>query len=119
WWWDAYAAWLAVSVPLAVAACLLLPPIWAFVVVWWLNPATERVVLHVVASAVFGSRPRLRDTLRSFFSYTRNGLIRSLFPPFRFSPTRAFDLPVRQLENARGRTARLRSKQLHRRAINQ
>jgi hypothetical protein len=119
WWWDAYAAWLTVFVPVAVASCLLLPPVWAFVLVWWLNPATERVVLHVVASAVFGSRPRLRDTLRSFFSYARNGLIRSLLPPFRFSPTRAFDLPVRQLENARGRTARLRSKQLHRRAINQ
>lgn len=64
WWWDACAAWLAVSVPLAVAACLLLPPIWAFVLVWWLNPVIERIVLHVVASAVFGSRPRLRDTLR-------------------------------------------------------
>jgi hypothetical protein len=106
-------------VPVAVAACLLLPPVWAFVLVWWLNPVTERVVLHVVASAVFGSRPRLRDTLRSFFSYARNGLIRSLLPPFRLSPTRSFDLPVRQLENARGRTARLRSKQLHRRVINQ
>jgi hypothetical protein len=119
WWQDAYAAWLAVFVPAAVAACLLLPPIWAFLLVWWLNPAIERVVLHVVASAVFGSRPRLRDTLRSFFSYARNGLIRSLLPPFRFSPTRSFDLPVRQLENARGRIARLRSKQLHRRVINQ
>jgi hypothetical protein len=119
WWWDAYAAWLAVFVPVAVASCLLLPPVWAFVLVWWLNPATERVVLHVVASAVFGSRPRLRDTLRSFFSYARNGLIRSLLPPFRLSPTRSFDLPVRQLENARGRTARKRSKQLHRRVINQ
>ncbi len=119
WWWNAYAAWLAVFVPLAVAACLLLPPVWAFVLIWWLNPATERVVLHVVASAVFGSPPRLRDTLRSFFSYARNGLIRSLLPPFRLSPTRSFDLPVRQLENARGRTARLRSRQLHRRVVNQ
>ncbi len=118
WWGDAYAGWLSVFVPLSVAACWLLPPLWAFALVWWLNPAIERIVLHVVASAVFGSRPRLRDTLRSFFSYGRNGLIRSLLPPFRFSPTRSLDLPVRQLENARGRTRRLRSKQLHRRVIN-
>ncbi len=119
WWRDAYAAWLTVFVPVSVAACWLLPPLWAFVLVWWLKPALDRIVLHVVASAVFGSRPRLREALRSFFSYARNGLIRSLLPPFRFSLTRSFDLPVRQLENARGHTARLRSKQLHRRVMNQ
>ena len=119
WWRDAYAAWLTVFVPVSVAACWLLPPLWAFVLVWWLKPALDRIVLHVVASAVFGSRPRLREALRSFFSYAHNGLIRSLLPPFRFSLTRSFDLPVRQLENARGHTARLRSKQLHRRVMNQ
>ena len=119
WWRDVYAAWLAVFVPLAVAACWLLPPLWGWLLVWWLKPALDRVVLHVVASAVFGSRLRLRETLSSFFSYARNGLIRSLLPPFRFSPTRSFDLPVRQLENARGQTARLRGKQLHRRDTNQ
>ena len=119
WWRDAYAAWLAAFVPLAVAACWLLPPLWGLVLVWWFKPALDRIILHVLATAVFGSPPRLRDTLRSFFSYARNGLIRSLLPPFRFSLTRSFDLPVRQLENARGRTARLRSKQLHRRVMNQ
>ena len=119
WWRDAYATWLTVFVPVSVAACWLLPPLWAFVLVWWLKPALDRIVLHVVASAVFGSRPHLREALRSFFSYARNGLIRSLLPPFRFSLTRSFDLPVRQLENARGHTARLRSKQLHRRVMNQ
>jgi len=87
--------------------------------VWWLVPALDRIVLQVLSSAVFGSRLRLRNTLRSFRSYARNGLIRSLLPPFRFSPTRAFDLPVRQLENARGRIAAQRSKQLHRRVMNQ
>ena len=118
WWWDVYAAWLTVFVPLAVASCLLLPPVWAFVLVWWLNPATERVVLHVVASAVFGSRPRLRDTLRSFFSYARNGLIRSLLPSFRFSPPCVRSARPAARERARA-PHRLRSKQLHRRVINQ
>lgn len=119
WWRDAYAAWLAVFVPLAIVACCLLPPLWAFALVWWLKPALDRIVLHVVASAVFGSPPRLRDTLRSFFTYASNSLIRSLLPPFRLSLTRSFDLPVRQLENARGATARVRGKQLRRRVANQ
>src|SRR5262249_26977179 len=119
WWREIYAAWLAVFVPLSVVACWLLPPLWAMLLVWWLVPALDRIVLQVLSSAVFGSRLRLRNTLRSFRSYARNGLIRALLPPFRFSPTRAFDLPVRQLENARGRIAAQRSKQLHRRVMNQ
>jgi hypothetical protein len=73
WWRGIYAAWLVVYVPLAAAACLLLPPIWAVGLVWWLKPALDRIILHVVAEEVFGSHPRLRDTLRSYFSYARNG----------------------------------------------
>jgi hypothetical protein len=119
WWRDTYAAWLAVFVPLSVAACWFLPPLWAFVLVWWLEPALDRIILHVVSSAVFGVRPRLRETLRSFFSYGRNGLLLSLIPPLRFSLSRSFSLPVRQLENARGHTARLRGNQLRKRAMNQ
>ena len=99
WWRDIYVAWLAVFMPVAVLAWLLLPPLWAALVVWWLKPAFDRVILHVVASEVFGSRPRLRTTLLSYFSYAWNGLLLSLVPlPFlRLQVTRAFDLPVRQL----------------------
>jgi hypothetical protein len=119
WWRDTYAAWLAVFVPLSVAACWFLPPPWAFALVWWLKPTLDRIILHVVSSAVFGSRPRLREALLSFFSYGRNGLLLSLIPPLRFSLTRSFNLPVRQLENARGHIARLRGNQLRKRAMNQ
>ncbi len=121
WWRDTYAAWLTVFVPVSVAACLLLPPQWAFVLVWWLKPALDRILLNVLAGMVFGSRPCLRDTLRSFFSYARNGLLQSLVPLpwFRFSMTRSFGLPIRQLENARGQAARLRGQQLRKRVWNQ
>jgi len=119
WWREIYSAWLIVFVPLAVAACLLLPPPWALLPVWWLKPALDRIVLHVVSSAVFGSPPRLRETLSSFFTYGRNGLLAWLLPPLRLSPYRSFTLPVRQLENARGRTARQRAQQLRRRAASQ
>jgi len=119
WWREIYGAWLVAFVPLAVAACLLLPPPWALLPVWWLKPALDRIVLHVVSSAVFGSPPRLRETLRSFFAYGRNGLLLWLLPPLRFSPYRSFTLPVRQLENARGRTARQRAQQLRKRVASQ
>jgi hypothetical protein len=119
WWREIYGAWLVAFVPLSVAACLLLPPPWALVPVWWLKPGLDRIVLHVVSSAVFGSPPRLLGTLRSFFRYGRNGLLLWLLPPLRFSPFRSFTLPVRQLENARGRTARQRAQQLRKRVASQ
>ena len=121
WWRDIYVAWLAVFLPVAVLAWLLLPPLWAALVVWWLKPAFDRVILHVVASEVFGSRPRLRTTLLSYFSYAWNGLPLSLIPlPFlRLQVTRSFDLPVRQLENARGAIVRQRGRQLRSRVWTQ
>jgi hypothetical protein len=114
WWRDLYGVWLAVVIPLAVLACLLLPPQWAAALLWWLKPALDRIVLHVIASAVFGSRPGWRATLRAFPSYAWNGLIGSLLWR-RFSLTRSFTLPVRQLENARGAAGRARIAQLRRR----
>ena len=45
-----YAAWLTLFVPLCVLALLVLPWQWAIVLVWWLKPALDRVVLHVLAS---------------------------------------------------------------------
>lgn len=119
WWREIYVSWLVAFVPLSVAACLLLPPPWALLPVWWLKPALDRIVLHVVSSAVFGSPPRLRETVRSFFTYGRNGFLLWLLPPLRFSPYRSFTLPVRQLENARGRTARQRAQQLRKRGASQ
>jgi len=114
WWRDLYGVWLAVVIPLAALACLLLPPQWAAALLWWLKPALDRIVLHVISSAVFGSRPGWRATLRAFPRYAWNGLIGSLLWR-RFSLTRSFTLPVRQLENARGAAARARIAQLRRR----
>lgn len=114
WWRDLYGVWLAVMVPLSVAACLLLPAQWAALLVWWLKPALDRIVLHVMASAVFGERPGWRAALRAYPSYAWNGLIGSLLWQ-RLSLTRSFTLPVRQLENARGRSGRTRIAQLRRR----
>ena len=52
-----YAAWLTLFVPLCVLALLVLPWQWAIVLVWWLKPALDRVVLHVLAAGVFGDLP--------------------------------------------------------------
>jgi hypothetical protein len=109
-----YAAWLALFVPLCVLALLVLPSQWAVVLVWWLKPALDRVVLHVLAAGVFGELPRLRDTLRALPRALTPGLIASL-TWYRFFLVRSFNLPVWQLERQTGADARQRRRQLHRR----
>jgi Domain of unknown function (DUF4129) len=109
-----YAAWLVLFVPLCVLALLVLPARWAVVLVWWLLPALDRVVLHVLAAGVFGDLPRLRDTLRALPRALTPGLIASL-TWYRFFLVRSFNLPVWQLERQTGADARQRRRQLHRR----
>lgn len=109
-----YAAWLTLFVPLCVLALVMLPWQWAIVLVWWLKPALDRVVLHVLAAGVFGDLPRLRDTLRALPRALTPGLIASL-TWYRFFLVRSFNLPVWQLERQTGAEARQRRQQLHRR----
>ncbi|MEO8631275.1 MAG: hypothetical protein ABI612_24750, partial [Betaproteobacteria bacterium] len=81
---------------------------------WWLKPLFDRIVLHVLAGAVFGSRPTWRETLRAVPGFARNGLLLGL-TLHRVSTIRSFALPVRQLESASGATARSRVAQLRKR----
>jgi hypothetical protein len=114
WMREVYGPWLAVFVPLCALALVLLPPLWAVMLVWWLKPVLDRVVLQVLASGVFGALPRIRDTLRSLPHALTPGLLTSL-TVYRFFLARSFNLPVWQLERQKGRAARLRRQQLHRR----
>jgi hypothetical protein len=109
-----YAAWLALFVPVCVLAVATLPWQWAIALVWWLKPAFDRVVLHVLAAGVFGELPRLRDTLRALPRALTPGLVASL-TWYRFFLVRSFNLPVWQLERQTGAQARQRRQQLHRR----
>jgi len=114
WMREVYGAWFAVFVPVCALALLLLPPQWATLLVWWLKPVLDRVVLHVFSNAVFGELPRVRDTLRALPRALTPGLLASL-TWYRFFLARSFNLPVWQLERQRGRAARTRRHQLHRR----
>src|ERR1043165_4067903 len=69
WWRDVYGMWLLIFIPLSVTLCVLLPIQRAAVTVWWVKPALDRVVLQVLASAVFGERARWRRTLRTYPRY--------------------------------------------------
>jgi hypothetical protein len=113
WWLPIMASWLALFVPATLAVTLLSPsPIVAMLVLWWLKPAFDRVVLHVLSHGVFGPLPRWADTLSALPSLAlRSGLVLSLLP-LRFSPQRSLTLPILQLEQLRGRAYTSRARTL-------
>jgi hypothetical protein len=116
WWRPVYAAMIAVVVPIALVAHGLIDnPFWALLAVWWLKPLYDRVVLHVMARALFGSIPPLRETLTAVPTLLRGtGLLRALTLR-RLDPARSFNLPVYQLERQSGAPARERERLLGRR----
>jgi hypothetical protein len=97
------ASWALVTVPIFALLCLLLwdSPGWAIFVFWWLKPAYERLPLYILARALFGDTPSLKQALKALPSLLRPQLLASLTWR-RLSPTRSFDLPVLQLEGLSG-----------------
>lgn len=95
--------WFMVLTPLAAVLLALCwrHPGWAFLAMWWLKPAMDRLPLSVLSQATFGQVPAPRETLKSFFGGPRNGLLSTLTWR-RFAPGRAMSLPVRQLEGLNG-----------------
>jgi hypothetical protein len=108
-----YRAWIAFVVPLCLAALTLLSvnASLAVLVIWWLKPLYDRIVLFVLARAVFGETTDLRDVSAGWRSLIDNGLIWALtFRRFDFA--RSFMLPVYMLEGLKWKRRRERSRVL-------
>ena len=120
WWRQVYAPHLVVGGAVAAAAFAvawaLERPWVAMLLVWWLKPLYDRVVLHVLSRAVFGELHGMRGVLAATGQWLRSGLAASLV--FRLWPdlARSFNLPVRQLEGQTWRAGRARRSVLGRRA---
>jgi hypothetical protein len=118
WWWPIYGAWLAIVVPIAalLAVGLSAWPLAALIAIWWLKPFYDRVVLHVLARAVFGAAPSVRETVGALRSIAGSSSLAWGLTFGRLSTARSFNLAVRQLEGQRGAEARERERTLGRRA---
>jgi hypothetical protein len=112
-----YLPHLLFSIPLMTAAFAaagwLERPWVGLLAIWWMKPAYDRVVLHVLSRAVFGELPTTRAVFASAKEWLSTGLIAGLI--FRISTTRSFTLPVRQLEGQTGKEGRERRAVLGRR----
>ncbi len=109
-------AWFATYIPAAILINLLCwqAPIFAALIMWWLKPAFDRVVLFVLSGAAFGAVPTVRETLGALKRlWWNNGLFAALTYA-RINFARSFTLPVVQLEGSRGKFASERRKVLGR-----
>ena len=117
WWRRVYVPHLLFAVPLMAAAFAVgwwLERAWvALLIIWWLKPAYDRVVLHVLSRAVFGELPTTRAVFGAAKEWLGTGLFFALL--LRPSLARSFNLPVRQLEGQSGRAGRERRAVLGRR----
>lgn len=74
--------------------------IWlAGLLMWWLRPAFDRIPLYVLSRAVFGSVPRVAETLRAQLTWGWRPM-RGHLTWRRLSPLRAVMLPIDLLEGA-------------------
>ena len=121
WWRPIYAAWFAVVLPifLALQLVLIASPWIALLLLWWLKPLYDRVVLHVLSQAVFGAPPGVRATLAGLGPLIRSSGLLGALTWRRLDPVRSFNLSVRQLETQVGPVARARELLLGRRAAGQ
>ena len=111
-----YGAWFATY---WVAGLLLLAfwpwPGYVILLLWWLKPLFDRVLLHVCSRSLFGEACTVRSVLRELPRLMRAPGLVSGISLRRFSLARSLLLPVWQLEEQRGAAARARFALLGRR----
>lgn len=114
---PAYRVWLAVYWPIGLLLMTLLSawPTVAMIVLWWLKPAFDRVLLFAYSRALFGQTVTVRETWRALPALLKAPGLLSALTVRRFSLSRSFMLPVWQLEAQSGAAARARFRVLGRR----
>jgi hypothetical protein len=94
-----YRPWLALMIPL-FGLCLasgLVHPTLASIMIWWLAPVGERLVVMVLSRAAFSKSLSCKEALRETWTRGLNGVFLQL-TILRFSPNRGMMTPVLALE---------------------
>ena len=97
---DAVAAAVAAAVRVGQSLAWAIDAVWlAWLLMWWLKPAFDRIPLFVVSRALFGDAPSSRQTLAAQLHWGWRAMLAYLTWR-RFSPVRALTLPIDLLEGA-------------------
>lgn len=114
---PAYRAWFATFwlFGLLLMALFWQWPTAVMLVLWWLKPLFDRILLFTYSRALFGQQASVFEVLRALPRILREPGILSGLTWRRFSLARSFLMPVWQLEEQRGAAARGRFRILSRR----
>jgi len=106
--------WLLPSLIVFVAFSVLFHEwLWlGMLITWWLKPLWDRVPLFMASRALFGETITAKGVLRAWLGFTKKDGFAWLTWR-RFSPTRAFDMPVTVLEGISGEARQKRLRVLH------
>ncbi len=118
WWREVYAGWFMLTLPIFILANVLLSasPGWALLLVWWLKPLYDRLLLLFYSQAVFGQHRGPRQLLATLPAALRGSGLLLQLTLYRFDVARALRSSVWQLEGLHGRPRRERYRVLARRA---
>ncbi|GHV70162.1 membrane protein [Spirochaetia bacterium] len=86
---------------------------WSYLFLWWLKPFFDRFALHVISIRFFEAGAGMKRFFRGLEKSIFRGLLGDLLWR-RFSPWRSSRMPVRLLENLRGKQLRQRKRLLER-----
>ncbi|MRR09919.1 hypothetical protein EG831_07585, partial [bacterium] len=112
-----YRGWFATYWLIGLPLLLLLWswPTVGMMLLWWLKPAADRILLLVMSRRAFGDEITVREIWCALPSLIKGPGVFSGLTWRRFSMARSFLLPVWQLEQQQGKEARQRFKLLGRR----
>ena len=108
-WRALYRPWLLFILPLFLLLNILFSShMWiAALVIWWLKPLYDRILLFVLSRSLFADAPGTGQTLAALPGLMKKGLFWQL-TLLRLSPSRSFTMPVWILEGLSGAPRRHR-----------
>nr|CAA6815926.1 MAG: 5'-nucleotidase/2',3'-cyclic phosphodiesterase and related esterases [uncultured Thiotrichaceae bacterium] len=115
-WQQILPTWLMLLLPLALGLVLIMPEehLWvAGMIIWWLRPLYDRVILHILSRNLFGEKLRMADVFSALPDLIKNTGLFSALTWRRFSFSRSYNLPVWQLERLRGKALSERKELLY------
>lgn len=110
--WALMRVWLAFFLPLSLFLLFVVPNKWfsesfavTLLLVWWLKPLYDRILLHYFSHALFGEQLSISQMFKALPRLLWNTQLLLGLTLLRFDPARSFNLPVWQLEQQTGKHA--------------
>lgn len=111
-----FPAWLLLVFSFVALLWWLLPQDYlslAPLILWWLKPLYDRVLLHILSRQLFGEQLTLAEVFHALPWLLRHTGLLGALTWRRLSLSRGFNLPIWQLEQLRGQVRRQRQNLLH------